>query len=374
LTPAENAPEPAGWVERSETHHVPDGLQPSASTHPTSTAENDHIENDGKYHEHEQLGKAAKRVTQTIAQPAEEFRQDKNRPITVSKSTANSTHAETSDAIPLPESATEHVHSAPCEDLSPLDGKEEARAIKATKSAKRRSIPSRKAENFRDTNEAFGRAENVRPNKTRDKVIKPTTESPTGIAPEPTTKEIEQGVQRSAASRSTITPTTIVNKAVVKHPQPASRKDSSDQRQWASANTAMETVSVKPELAASRRDGELTARHGKDNATPNERHNAALPVSREPILAQVTVMKPGDIAATSSSSTSGLLRRLPPAQETPAPPPEQMPTINVTIGRIEVRAVTPAATPKRSNAGPQPMSLSEYLSQHSRRRNQRAPR
>jgi hypothetical protein len=356
LTPAENRPEPVGWVERSATHHMPDGLQPPASTHPTSTAENDHVGNDGKHHEHEQLDTAARRVTQTIAQPAEEFGQDKNRPITVSKST----HAETSDAIPLPELTTGHRQSAQREDLSQPDGQEEARAIKATRSLKRpgNRIP-------------VGQ-EDQQTSKTLDEVSKPTTGSPTGTQPESMGEEIEQGARRPAIFSAVLTATTTAAApTLVKRSHPASQNSSSIR---ASANTAMETVSVKPELTASRRDGELAPGRGKDNATPNERHNAALPVSREPILAQVTVRKPGDTAATSSSSTSGLLPNLSPDQGTQAPPPEQMPTINVTIGRIEVRAVTPAATPKRSNAGPKPMSLGEYLSQHSGGRNQRAPR
>jgi hypothetical protein len=158
----------------------------------------------------------------------------------------------------------------------------------------------------------------------------------------------------------------------VKHPQHASRRDSSDSP--APANAAMEAVSVRPELTASRRDDELTAQRGKDNAAYNERHDPTLPVSRAAISARVTISKPGDTGPTSSSSTSGLFPGLSPDQETSVPPPEQTPTINVTIGRIEVRAVTPLATPKRSNAGPKPMSLSDYLSRHSGRQNQRGPR
>jgi hypothetical protein len=43
------------------------------------------------------------------------------------------------------------------------------------------------------------------------------------------------------------------------------------------------------------------------------------------------------------------------------------PTINVSIGRIEVRAVTPPPVPKHSNHGPKPMSLDEYLNKSSQR-------
>ena len=40
---------------------------------------------------------------------------------------------------------------------------------------------------------------------------------------------------------------------------------------------------------------------------------------------------------------------------------EQSPTIHVTIGRIEVKAATPAAAPKRGAPAPPAMSLDEYL-------------
>jgi hypothetical protein len=43
------------------------------------------------------------------------------------------------------------------------------------------------------------------------------------------------------------------------------------------------------------------------------------------------------------------------------------PTINVSIGRIEVRAFTQAPVPKRDSHGPKPMSLDEYLNKSSQR-------
>jgi hypothetical protein len=42
------------------------------------------------------------------------------------------------------------------------------------------------------------------------------------------------------------------------------------------------------------------------------------------------------------------------------------PTINVTIGRIEIRAITPASQPRKQPPGAQTMSLDEYLHQRNR--------
>lgn len=63
------------------------------------------------------------------------------------------------------------------------------------------------------------------------------------------------------------------------------------------------------------------------------------------------------------------LSRLVPAlapPERPSSPPEpesqaQPPTVNVTIGRIEVKAIPPASPPKRRASTPPVMSLEEYL-------------
>jgi hypothetical protein len=47
--------------------------------------------------------------------------------------------------------------------------------------------------------------------------------------------------------------------------------------------------------------------------------------------------------------------------------PQQAPTIRVTIGRIDVRAVTAPAEPARETVRPQPrLSLDDYLKQRNR--------
>jgi hypothetical protein len=50
----------------------------------------------------------------------------------------------------------------------------------------------------------------------------------------------------------------------------------------------------------------------------------------------------------------------------PAPPPE--PTVHVTIGRVEVRAVTAPARPPRAAPAARTMSLDEYLAERNQRR------
>jgi hypothetical protein len=47
--------------------------------------------------------------------------------------------------------------------------------------------------------------------------------------------------------------------------------------------------------------------------------------------------------------------------------PPSAPTINVTIGRVEVRAITAPRPAERVSAGPKPMSLNEYLNQGNKR-------
>jgi hypothetical protein len=50
----------------------------------------------------------------------------------------------------------------------------------------------------------------------------------------------------------------------------------------------------------------------------------------------------------------------------PAPPPE--PTVHVTIGRVEIRAVTAPARPARPASAARAMSLDEYLAERNQRR------
>jgi len=59
------------------------------------------------------------------------------------------------------------------------------------------------------------------------------------------------------------------------------------------------------------------------------------------------------------------------AKSTAGPGPqasaEPAPTIQVTIGRIEVRATSPAAPPQKQKAASPAMSLEEYLGRRARR-------
>ncbi|WP_143071863.1 hypothetical protein [Nitrosospira briensis] len=358
----------AGWVEQSATPHGSDGLRPAASTHPTLAEDLSHIRNDQSHREHKKASnQTTASVTQSTAEPAEESGQDKSNLITVSKGTTTSTGAETGDAISLPESTAEHLQSAQRDPML-LTGT--ASTEQPPKATKRRSAAKRPIDNRQDIP---GHQENQQTSKTSDEALKPIAESLIATVPEPIAKEIEHGVKRPAASRATATgitrTTTAIRNTVPQHSQPTSQNRSS--AQLVPKNAAPETVPLKPELTAIWQTGHSDVCHGEDNATHNERDNRASPVSREAIPAKVTVNKPSDRVAMSSP---GLLPRLSPHQKTEAPPSEPIPTINVTIGRIEVRAVTPPPTSKRSNTGPKPMSLSEYLNQHSGQHNQRGSR
>jgi hypothetical protein len=55
------------------------------------------------------------------------------------------------------------------------------------------------------------------------------------------------------------------------------------------------------------------------------------------------------------------------ARAEPAATPKPAPTIQVTIGRIEVRATPPPAPPQKQRSAPPVMSLDEYLRQRARR-------
>jgi hypothetical protein len=115
----------------------------------------------------------------------------------------------------------------------------------------------------------------------------------------------------------------------------------------------------------------FTAPQIGENVMRQERNSPALPVSREEVPVRVTIRKTGDVQPLSSS----MLPNASPHREPRTPGPlEPTPTINVTIGRIEVRAVTAPTAPNRNNAGPKPMSLSEYLGQHSGNSNRRGTR
>jgi hypothetical protein len=64
-----------------------------------------------------------------------------------------------------------------------------------------------------------------------------------------------------------------------------------------------------------------------------------------------------------SSELSSATTTVSKQQHTTTETPQPSPTIQVTIGRIEVRATPPASPPKRKRAAPVAMSLDEYLRQ-----------
>ena len=66
---------------------------------------------------------------------------------------------------------------------------------------------------------------------------------------------------------------------------------------------------------------------------------------------------------TPSSELSSATTAVSKQQRTTSETPQPSPTIQVTIGRIEVRATPPASPPKRKRTAPVVMSLDEYLRQ-----------
>jgi len=72
---------------------------------------------------------------------------------------------------------------------------------------------------------------------------------------------------------------------------------------------------------------------------------------------KATVARPSEAPHDHSSRASA-----PAAVEVsePSPPPPE-PVVQVTIGRIEIRAVTPTAAPLGGRPGPAVMSLTDYL-------------
>jgi len=100
---------------------------------------------------------------------------------------------------------------------------------------------------------------------------------------------------------------------------------------------------------AGRRDAGPREGHGTAEIEEASQHQPAPVVARP----QVTHVPRAEPAA-------------PPATKE-APAPEAAPTIQVTIGRVEVRATPPPApAPQRPRAKPPVMSLDEYLRQRNR--------
>ena len=95
----------------------------------------------------------------------------------------------------------------------------------------------------------------------------------------------------------------------------------------------------------------------------SESNLAELPDARE---ANKIGLQPRIALRLESQKASGNLTpvpHLPTAQQSDI---QIAPTINVSIGRIEVRATTPAAQPRKQPSGAQTMSLDEYLQKRNR--------
>lgn len=141
------------------------------------------------------------------------------------------------------------------------------------------------------------------------------------------------------------------------------RGDSSDEP--AITGVVRESVATMPDLFPA-------PSHRKEHEAPEQaaRPLAVTPsdlVSRmfvEPERTQrPQVTRPG-ATAIEHSATSRFSRNIPPAP--PGNPPE--PSIQVTIGRIEVRAVSPQTPRPREKAASPVMSLNDYLERRSKRR------
>lgn len=102
-------------------------------------------------------------------------------------------------------------------------------------------------------------------------------------------------------------------------------------------------------------DQEMAERLGRGAlAPPAAAVGEPLPPPRPGLL---TMPQPGTFAGPAA---------LPGPAGDPAPPPE--PTVHVTIGRVEIRAVTAPAPPSRPAAAARAMSLDEYLAERNQRR------
>jgi hypothetical protein len=163
------------------------------------------------------------------------------------------------------------------------------------------------------------------------------------------------------ATEMSVTATIPAPQAIAKHEPPAIRKDSPPAVSVPAidavepVHTAERTVVAIPHTTSS--IGTTAGRHGHDSG--------ALSVSREVFPARVAVGKSGGIAPASSS------RILPDtSSQREAATLAPAPTINVTIGRIEVRAVAPPGPPRHPHAGSKAMSLDQYLNRNSGQRNQ----
>jgi len=96
--------------------------------------------------------------------------------------------------------------------------------------------------------------------------------------------------------------------------------------------------------------------------TQTQRTTAPQPLVPSPRTLSTSIT---DLVApvTPSSELSSATTAVSKQQRTTSETPQPSPTIQVTIGRIEVRATPPASPPKRKRTAPVVMSLDEYLRQ-----------
>lgn len=130
------------------------------------------------------------------------------------------------------------------------------------------------------------------------------------------------------------------------------------------AQTKSERVELREAKTAAPRESHETT-ESRPKSVRVEPGSQAKSIRVEPASSRISDSAPRATAAIEPPGTRRFefARHIPPARV--ATPPE--PTIQVTIGRIEVRAVSPqASTPKERPASPV-MSLNDYLRQRSKR-------
>ena len=295
------------------------------------TSGSDNTGNVPQHHQHTRSGiRGATAVTAPLVKPiVEEFDENAQHPVTAANITST-------EAAAAPESAAESGQSARRKDLPSPNSHEEADIVETHTTKSRGVTPSRidGIGSTRGTPSHHGHERYSPPPLVTSPVVATATTAP---AEEP----------------------------AVKHAQPASRDDTSVQPVNAAVD-AVESVSVSPSREVNRHM--TVSRIG--NNTRHEKHaNGIPPVSHEAVPARAMA---GKISAIVPAPPSSILPDTLSRREARMPPPA--PTINVSIGRIEVRAVTPPATPRRPHAEPKAMSLDQYLSQHPGQRGQRGSR
>jgi hypothetical protein len=167
-------------------------------------------------------------------------------------------------------------------------------------------------------------------------------------AGEPAIPQAGTAVPQAAAAAETARE--LLAEVAVPRPEPAGHRSRAAGRLAAAVSRGgdqrVPLPETEPETTERPRRGALPP--------PAARVGEPLPPPRPGLL---TVPPPGAFAAPPV---------LPGPVGDPAPPPE--PTVHVTIGRVEVRAVTAPARPPRAAPAARTMSLDEYLAERNQRR------